>query len=91
MVAVNETIQTLISELPNTQYIDTGNALMSKGEPNPDNYVFDRLHLSAEGYDLWAEIIQSRLFSDLNLPYAAGDVICNFSAGCSLNCMLARR
>jgi len=67
-VSVNEAIQMLISQMPNTHYIDTGEALMSDGEPNPDNYVFDRLHLSAKGYDIWAEIIRSRLFSDLDLP-----------------------
>ena len=67
-VAVNEAIQTLISRMPNTHYIDTGEALMSGGEPNPDNYVLDRLHLSTKGYDIWAEIIRSRLFSDLDLP-----------------------
>jgi len=67
-LAVNEAIQTLISRMPNTHSIDTGDALMSDGEPNPDNYVFDRLHLSAEGYVIWAEIIRSRLFRDLNLP-----------------------
>lgn len=52
VVAVNEAIQTLISQLPNTQYVDWSNALMSKGEPDPVNYVFDRFHLSAEGYDI---------------------------------------
>ena len=67
-VAVNEAIQTLILQMPNTYFIDTGEALMSGSEPNPDNYVFDRLHLSAKGYDIWAEIIRSRLFSDLGLP-----------------------
>ena len=67
-VAVNEAIQMLISQMPNTHYIDTGEALMSEGEPNPDNYVLDRLHLSTKGYDIWAEIIRSRLFSDLDLP-----------------------
>ena len=67
-VAVNEAIQALILQMPNTHFIDTGEALISDGEPNPDNYVFDRLHLSTKGYDIWAEIIRSRLFSDLDLP-----------------------
>ena len=67
-VAVNAAIKALISQMPNTHFIDTGEALMSDGEPSPDNYVFDRLHLSAKGYDIWAEIIRSRLFSDLDLP-----------------------
>jgi lysophospholipase L1-like esterase len=40
---------------------------MSGGEPDPDNYVFDKLHLSAKGYDIWAEIVRSRIFGDLGL------------------------
>jgi lysophospholipase L1-like esterase len=57
-VAVKEAIQMIISQMPNTHYIDTGEASMSEGEPNPDNYVLDRLHLSTKGYDIWAEIIR---------------------------------
>ena len=66
-VAVNQAVQTLISLMPNTHFIDTSEASISDDAPNPDNYVFDRLHLSAKGYDIWAEIIPSRLFSDLDL------------------------
>jgi lysophospholipase L1-like esterase len=66
-MAINGAIQTLISLMPNTHYIDTGQALMNNGEPDPDNYVSDKLHLSAKGYDIWAEIIRSRLFADLGL------------------------
>ena len=67
-VAVNEAIQTLISQMPNTHYISTGEAVISYGAPNPDNYVFDKLRLNAKGYHIWASIIRSRLFSDLGLP-----------------------
>jgi lysophospholipase L1-like esterase len=65
--AVNEAIQVLISQMPDVHFIDTSEALMSGGEPNPDNYVFDKLHLSAKGYDIWAEIVRSRIFGDLGL------------------------
>ena len=65
--AINQAIQTVISKMPNTHYIDTGEGLMTHGEPDPDNYVFDRLHLSSKGYDIWAGIVRSRVFSDLGL------------------------
>ena len=90
-VGVNEAIQTLITQMPNTHFIDTGAALISDSSPNPDNYVFDTLHLSAKGYEIRAEISRSRLCSDLDLPQAAGDVICTSPSGVSLNCILARR
>ena len=38
-------------------HVDTGNVLMSDGEPNPDNDVSDRLHLSAYGCDISAYIM----------------------------------
>ena len=65
--AVNAAIQALISLMPNTHYIDTGEALITNGQPDPDNYVSDKLHLSAKGYDIWAEIVRARLFGDLGL------------------------
>lgn len=46
-------------------YIDTGPALLdSYGEPDEDHYVFDGLHLSDSGYNIWREIIYSRLLLD---------------------------
>ena len=66
-MAVNEAIQALISLMPNTHYINTGEALMTNGEPDLDNYVSDKLHLSVKGYDIWAEIVRSRIFGDLGL------------------------
>ena len=53
--------------MANTYVIDTADQLMSEGVPDDNNYVFDRLHLSEKGYAIWAEIIRSRIFSDLNL------------------------
>jgi len=34
-------------------------------EPDPDNYRFDGLHLSARGYAIWTDIIRTRLLADL--------------------------
>ena len=48
--------------------IDTGPALLLDGEPNPDYYVLDGLHLSEPGYQVWRNIIRDRLLSDLGAP-----------------------
>jgi len=48
-------------------YIETGPALLGDdGEPDPDNYRLDGLHLSAQGYAIWTEIIRTRLMHDLD-------------------------
>jgi hypothetical protein len=47
-------------------YIETGPALLAEdGEPDADNYMFDGVHLSAQGYAIWTEIIRTRLMEDL--------------------------
>ena len=51
---------------PTLFYIETGPALLGEdGEPDADNYMFDGLHLSAQGYAIWTEIIRTRLMEDL--------------------------
>ena len=65
--AINRAISDLADGMANTYVIDTADQLMSAGVPDDNNYVFDRLHLSEKGYAIWAEIIRSRIFSDLNL------------------------
>ena len=65
--AINRAISDLVDGMANTYVIDTADQLMSEGVPDDNNYVFDRLHLSEKGYAIWAEIIRSRIFSDLNL------------------------
>ena len=51
---------------PTLFYIETGPALLGEGgEPDADNYMFDGLHLSAQGYAIWTDIIRTRLMEDL--------------------------
>ncbi|MFK8019961.1 MAG: GDSL-type esterase/lipase family protein [Pseudomonadales bacterium] len=46
--------------------IDTGAKLLGEdGEPNPDFYIFDGLHLSDKGYAEWTKMILPRLLEDL--------------------------
>jgi lysophospholipase L1-like esterase len=63
--ATNELIQQWSAADPNLHFIDTGAALMdSVGEPDPDNYMFDGLHLSESGYAIWRRIIRERLLDE---------------------------
>ncbi len=64
---VNAAIEAESMTMPYVFYLETGDALMSGGEPDPDNYIFDGLHLSAQGYAIWTRIIRSRLLQDLNV------------------------
>ena len=64
--AANALIQQWSASDPNLHFIDTSSALMGRdGEPDPDNYRFDRLHLSAQGYSIWRDIIRTRLLDEL--------------------------
>lgn len=64
--ATNRLIENWSSTDPNLYFIDTSPALLgSNGEPDPDNYFFDGLHLSKRGYGIWREIIRQRLLDDL--------------------------
>ncbi|MFT6051044.1 MAG: lysophospholipase L1-like esterase [Halioglobus sp.] len=47
-------------------FIDTSAALLGEdGTPYKENYRWDGLHLSGEGYQIWSEIIRARLLQDL--------------------------
>jgi lysophospholipase L1-like esterase len=62
----NALIRRFCDQEPGLHFIDTGPSLLdAQGEPDPANYRFDRLHLSAAGYQIWAELIRQRLFADL--------------------------
>lgn len=51
---------------PNLHVIVTGPALLGKdGTPDPDNYRWDGLHLSKQGYAIWTEIIRERLLAEI--------------------------
>ena len=64
-LAVNAAIEDAAGAMSRVYTIDTGSALMSRGVPDPDNYIFDGLHLSKRGYSIWTEIIRGRLLQDL--------------------------
>lgn len=65
--ATNQLIAEFCELQAGLYYIETGpNLLGADGKPNSDNYRFDGLHLSARGYAIWTDVIQSRLLKDLD-------------------------
>jgi lysophospholipase L1-like esterase len=64
--STNALIETWSKSQPNLFYISTSDALLdANGKPDSDNYRFDGLHLSEQGYAIWREIIRGRLLDDL--------------------------
>ncbi len=61
----NQLIREWSDAQPQLHFIDTGAALLGDdGLPNPQNYIFDGLHLSEKGYKIWTSIIKPRLVED---------------------------
>jgi lysophospholipase L1-like esterase len=50
-------------------FLDTATPMLATGEPPArELFVFDGLHLSAEGYALWTSVVRPRLLADLGAP-----------------------
>lgn len=58
----NEMIKEICAKHMNTYFVETEKYfLTSSGIPRRDLFVADRLHLNADGYTIWAEIIRKEL------------------------------
>lgn len=56
--AANALIAGYIADHPGLQYIDTYTRMLgADGLPRPEIFSADRLHMNAEGYKLWTEIV----------------------------------
>jgi lysophospholipase L1-like esterase len=54
----NELIKRFLKDQPKTAYIDVFSAMVDQdGNPNPDLFVDDRLHMNKKGYAIWVQII----------------------------------
>ena len=63
--ATNELIEAFTASEDGLHFIDTTAGLLRPdGTPDTDNYLFDKLHLSAEGYAAWTGVIRPRLLAD---------------------------
>jgi lysophospholipase L1-like esterase len=65
LAAMRETnllIQTHVLQHDNLDFIDVHTAMLDNdGRPRPELFVRDQLHLSAEGYGLWRQIVSAHL------------------------------
>ncbi len=58
----NAAIEAYAQRDARVDFVDIGTALLgAHGEPNPEFFVSDGLHLSAAGYDIWDEIVMEAL------------------------------
>jgi lysophospholipase L1-like esterase len=58
MLAANLKIKQFSEGNPNFFYIDTASPMLNDtGEPNPDLFQDDNLHLNDQGYQLWSKIL----------------------------------
>ena len=58
MQDTNAMIQRYADTLPTVHYVDIGTAMLgSDGQPIPNLYVADRLHMTQAGYDVWNRIL----------------------------------
>lgn len=62
----NDLIREWSASQTHLYFIDTGSHLLGRdGVPDPENYIFDGLHLSDKGYKIWTGIIKPRLLADV--------------------------
>ena len=65
--AGNTAVRSICASTDNTHFIGTESTYLdAKGEPRPELFLPDRLHLNRDGYIRWAAIIQSHLDTVLN-------------------------
>ena len=63
--AANERVRRFSGREANLRYIDfTSRLLGPNGQPDPVFYVEDRLHMSPRGYEIWTDVVRSRLLAD---------------------------
>lgn len=60
--AANAAIAEFMAQDPRRQFIDvTSSMLGPDGQPKPDIFVADRLHMNRKGYEIWVPLVRSAL------------------------------
>ena len=55
----NKRIQSFLATKPNTRFVDVYTAMLTPaGEPIPDIFIDDKLHMNAKGYAIWKKILE---------------------------------
>lgn len=56
---VNHAIAQWIKDQPHMKFIDVFPKMLGEdGQPKPDIFIADKLHMNAEGYKIWVEIVR---------------------------------
>ena len=62
VIAANELIKTFLKGQAKTAYIDVFSAMIDQqGNPKPDLFIDDRLHMNQKGYAIWLQVIEPYL------------------------------
>ena len=61
MEEANTIIAEYISQQPNQHYLDVASPMIIDGQPNPDLFIEDGLHMNREGYVLWEGLMNELL------------------------------
>lgn len=65
MKEANQRIEALSQEDPRLGYFDIATPMLgAHGEPREELFLLDGLHLNAEGYRVWADVIRPKLVND---------------------------
>ncbi|HSH76802.1 MAG TPA: GDSL-type esterase/lipase family protein [Longimicrobiales bacterium] len=61
-VAANELIEAYADGNPNLHYVDVANPMLDRdGQPDPDHFVSDGLHMTPAGYAVWNRVVGAAL------------------------------
>jgi lysophospholipase L1-like esterase len=61
MKQVSATLEAIAASDPRIRFVDTGGSLLARDGSPDDVYVFDGLHLNAEGYRRWTKVLKPQL------------------------------
>jgi len=63
IVKANKLVKKFLRRKRNTKFINTYDAMLgADGQPMPDIFIEDKLHMNAKGYAIWQKIIEPYLF-----------------------------
>ena len=62
MRQTNEIVKAEIAKDKRAEFVDVWTAMLNeKGEPKPEIFVEDKLHLNEKGYAIWREVLAKYL------------------------------
>ncbi len=65
---LNKKLNQLAKETPHTDFVDVWDTMLVNDKPNPDIYIRDGLHMNAQGYALWYDLLKPYVNAPSNSP-----------------------